>query len=335
MKTKAKTTLHDVAAAAGVSIATASKALNDVPVSAANKQKVLKAAAHLGYVANETARALKRKRSHTIGLIFSETVATRQLGLLDAMSGALESAGYSLICATARADANVYDVLMRRFLERRVDGLFCVTPPERLASARDYRSAGIPIVVVTERSQAVRDQPLVRPSIEEAVRTSLTEMVGLGHHRILALDDGAGNLGLTKIDPRVRRRIDVDLIALSDAGSLDQLVQHQVLRPDSRPTLISATLPYAEGVLAACRAVGITIGVDLSVMALTNSTNEQRAEQLDLSSLFIQPELLGIAAAKQMLQLIDSKQVPKELTVEVGTWNPRGSVGRYPGSTKR
>jgi LacI family transcriptional regulator len=112
--TKAKATLHDVAAAAGVSIATASKALNDVPVAASNKTKVLKAAARLGYVVNESARALRSNRSYTIGLIFSELSTTRGLGLLDSMSGALESAGYSLICATARADTNAYDVLMRR-----------------------------------------------------------------------------------------------------------------------------------------------------------------------------------------------------------------------------
>jgi DNA-binding LacI/PurR family transcriptional regulator len=43
---------------------------------------------------------------------------------LDALSATVEQGGYSLLISTARGDAKTYELLMRRFLERRVDGLF-------------------------------------------------------------------------------------------------------------------------------------------------------------------------------------------------------------------
>src|SRR5580698_4212384 len=65
-----KVTLHQVAARAGVSIATASRALNGLAVSAPAQNRVRQAVAELGYVANEAARSLRSDRTLTMGLIF-------------------------------------------------------------------------------------------------------------------------------------------------------------------------------------------------------------------------------------------------------------------------
>ena len=54
-----KVTLHEVAARAGVSIATVSRALNGLAVSKANRTRVEAAARELGYVPNEAARTLR------------------------------------------------------------------------------------------------------------------------------------------------------------------------------------------------------------------------------------------------------------------------------------
>ena len=89
-----RATLHDVAAHAHVSIATVSRALNGLPVSQDSHERVLKAAAELGYVANEAARALRRDRSHTMGLIFFQLRSTLGIELLDSLSESIEDAGY-------------------------------------------------------------------------------------------------------------------------------------------------------------------------------------------------------------------------------------------------
>jgi len=326
LATKSKATLHDVAVAAKVSIATASKALNGLTVSAANKVRVLKAAEKLGYVVNDTARALRSNRSHTIGLIFSELSSTRGIGLLDSMSATLETAGYSLICATARADAAAYDRLMRRFLERRVDGIFCVSPPDELPSVQRYQSAGIPIVVVTERSKALASLPLIHPSINAATAASMKDVLGCGHRRVLSIDDGLQKYSLDTLDTRLRDVISIELRSLLDVGALDDLVRTTLLQKE-RPTLISAFQPQAEAILFACRASGVKVPGDFSLIALTHVGNEKRAADLGLSSILFRPELLGAEAATQMLFALDGKKVAKNISVEVGGWTRRRSVG--------
>jgi len=328
-KSSAKATLHNVASVAGVSIATASKALNGLPVSADNKAKVLKVAARLGYVVNETARALRSNRSNTVGLIFNELKSIRGIGVVDAMSAALESSGHSLVFATARSDARNYDTLMRRFLERRVDGLICVMPPTQLPSVRDYAAAGIPIVVVTEPSAAPPEQSSVHPSSDAAVRAALTAVFEFGHRRMLSLDDGSSNFSLNRIDPEWRRRIAIEQMRLQDAGSLDRLV-HNVLAQQDRPTLIIAYEAQAEALLAVCKALEVAIPQDLSIVALTQSANEERAAQLNLSSVYLRSEVLGAEAVKQMVALLNGERSHKRVSVEVGSWHARESTGRAP-----
>src|SRR5215472_10606790 len=66
-------TLHDIAAAAGVSVATASRVLNgDDRVGAERRASVLQAAGELGYVANRAARSLRTRRSGTIAVVLAE-----------------------------------------------------------------------------------------------------------------------------------------------------------------------------------------------------------------------------------------------------------------------
>src|SRR5262245_39616550 len=90
-----RATLHDVAARAQVSIATVSRALNGLPVSPDNHERVHKAAEELGYVANEAARALRNERSHTMGLIFFDLRSELGIELLDPLSEWIEAAGYA------------------------------------------------------------------------------------------------------------------------------------------------------------------------------------------------------------------------------------------------
>jgi DNA-binding LacI/PurR family transcriptional regulator len=326
LKRKPKVTLHEVAEAAGVSIATVSKTLNNLHVSSTSRKKVLEAASRLDYVANHTARVLRGGVSMTIGLIFSELSTTRGVNLLDAMSAALDAAGYSLICATARADADVYEVLMSRFLERRIDGLFCVTPPPCLPSVSRYEAAGIPIVALTERSAAVAAHPLVRPSIAVAARAAMRDIVAFGHRHILSIDDGSRNLSLATLDGRWLKQVSIEQVRLGEIGDLSELVR-TLHRRKNRPTLISAFQPQAEGLLAVCNAMGMRVGRDLSIIALTQASDEDRPGRLGLSSVTLRPELLAAEAAAHMLALLQGTGSKQDRRVELGCWNPRSSLG--------
>ena len=70
---KKRATIKDVAALAGVSAATVSRALDDRPeISSETKERVRSACAQLGYVPNAAARGLSGHATHTIGLVLPD-----------------------------------------------------------------------------------------------------------------------------------------------------------------------------------------------------------------------------------------------------------------------
>ena len=82
--------IKDVAAAAGVSVATVSRVLSNGPVSDALRTRVVNAVAQLGYRPNLSARRLRSQHSQTVGLIVSDI----RNPFFTAVSRAVEDAAY-------------------------------------------------------------------------------------------------------------------------------------------------------------------------------------------------------------------------------------------------
>ncbi len=140
-------TIKDVARAAGVSISTASYALNGKGnVSEATRAKVLEAAKQLNYQKNGLATDLKRSRTRTIALILNDLSGPYYSELIRGVQATALENGYDLIaCSSFGGD----DSTAAKFLkEKRVDGVIISAhnlPDERiLESARK----GFPVVVL-------------------------------------------------------------------------------------------------------------------------------------------------------------------------------------------
>ena len=125
-------TLEEVAAAAGVSRATASRVINGSPrVSMPAKTAVDKAVADLGYVPNRAARQLVTRRTDSIGLVVSEP-ETRVFsepffsGALRGVSEALSSTDMHLVLLMAQNDA--HRARLERYVQNRhVDGVLLMS----------------------------------------------------------------------------------------------------------------------------------------------------------------------------------------------------------------
>lgn len=327
-RTASPVTLHDVAAEANVSIATVSRALNGLLVSRESEARVHRAVAKLGYVANQTARALRAERSFTLGVVFLELSTGRGLGLLDALSSTVETAGYSLLIATARGDEQAYARLLRRFVERRVDGLFCVSPIGNTDSASFCSKAGIPVLALRTRSDVFRGIPLVEPTFAAAGERCTAELHQLGHRRLAFIDDetqisNVGMVGANWRDPR----LEVERVRLDEIGGIDEWIQRLRSRKNG-PTVIAAFERQAEAALAVCRASAVAVPGDLSILAVSTAGDEARAERLGLSSVLLDSNRLGTTAGKTMLAWLEGTKPKKNLSVEVGTWIPRATTGR-------
>jgi len=90
-------TIYEVAALAGVSPATVSRVLNDVPVSPAYADKVRHAASELNYTPNRTARNLRRRSSEVIALIIPDIENPFFTALARGVEDSAQVAGYSVV----------------------------------------------------------------------------------------------------------------------------------------------------------------------------------------------------------------------------------------------
>jgi LacI family transcriptional regulator len=258
-----KATLHDVAAHARVSIATVSRALNGLPVSEPNLARVQRAAAELGYVVNQAARGLRSDRTLTIGLIFPRLRAHAGLELLDALAGAVEDRGYTLLVATALGDGARYDLLMRRFLERRVDALVCVHPSGDGETLERYRAADVPVLALFSRPGAFRRVPLVAPSLAGAAERVAKRLAALGHTRVALVlrEERTGPIlavcsALKKVGVAIQRH--------APGSDPRAIASALATRPDAA-TAVVAYYRDAVQLLGACRELRLAVPEQLSI----------------------------------------------------------------------
>jgi LacI family transcriptional regulator len=119
--------LSDVARGAGVSLATASRALSDPElVRADTRSRVRDVAAMLGYVPHGAARALATRRSRTIGAVFPPVDNPIFAAATQALAHDLAAAGYTLLLATHEYDPAGELGATRALIERGVDGVVLV-----------------------------------------------------------------------------------------------------------------------------------------------------------------------------------------------------------------
>src|SRR6476661_5427994 len=128
--TERPATLRDVATAAGVHPATASRALNPgtrLLVSEETAQRVLDAAARLGYRPNPVARSLRTRRSNSIGVLIPDLNNPLFPPIVRGLEDKLAAAGYVALLGNTDADASRERTLFEQMRARHVDGFVLAT----------------------------------------------------------------------------------------------------------------------------------------------------------------------------------------------------------------
>jgi len=331
---ESRVTLHEVAARADVSIATASRALNGLPVSAKNLARVRKAVTDLGYVPNEAARALRSERTQTMGCLFFDLTSTLGIDLLDGLSESIEDAGYSLLISTARGDRERYDRLMRRFLERRIDALFCIQPRGPAESLAHYRAADVPVLALLSRSDAFGDVPLLTPSFSDAATALADHLRTLGHRCVALVHPDRPRGPHTAIGRALRARgVDVCEIVPSEAGGMSEILAHR-LGQEPRVTALVAGTPYARGLQSACETAGVSVPSDLSLVSVSDIGSDTGQKRRGLSTLVIDPHRLGRAAGAAMLASLEGMRPAPAVRVQGADFVPRASTGPAPAARR-
>lgn len=121
-------TLSDVAALAGVSVSTVSRALDgNTRIPEPTRRKITEAATTLGFKRNISARSLRTQSSMLIGVVVPDIAIAFYATVLKAAQNVLEAAGYQVVVMNTERDAQHEAAALRTLQARQVDGLLVAT----------------------------------------------------------------------------------------------------------------------------------------------------------------------------------------------------------------
>lgn len=185
-------TIHDVAGEAGVSASTVSHVINRTrPVDPLTEARVRDAIARLGYRPNLLARSLRRRSTHTIGLLVPDNSNPFFADVARVIEDAGFDRGYSVILCNSDLSEEKQNTYLDVLLAKRVDGIILVssglvTEDGGVALVDRIHADGVPCVVVDrDLSETPVDQVLVDNHL--GGRQAAEYLVGLGHRQIAML----------------------------------------------------------------------------------------------------------------------------------------------------
>src|ERR1700721_1758672 len=149
-------TLRDVAAAARVHPATASRALTPEPrllVSEDTARRVTAAAAKLGYRPNPVARSLRTRRSHTVGVIIPDLTNPLFPPIVRGLEDRLAAAGYVALIGNTDGDGERERLVFEQMRARHADGIVLATAHLSDPLLAEAGKTGLPVVLVNRMAQ--------------------------------------------------------------------------------------------------------------------------------------------------------------------------------------
>jgi LacI family transcriptional regulator len=322
--------LKDIAQLAGVSVMTVSKALRDEPdVSTATKAKIKQLAQQTGYVPDCSAQGLRTKTTKLFGLVIPAPTNPVYARIVFAIEERAHELGYDLLIAHTLNQPDREDLALRRFLSRRVDGLF-ITPVYRFeAEARIYQEITIrkvPAVLLGPPAPFCKNFPAIE--IEElAASYNVTKhLIQLGHKKIAYLTGPPATPWAHERFEGYRRAlreagIEVDDRMVFAAGNTIEdgiKATLQMLNEDCHPTAVQAVSDLvAIGCAETLLAQGFKIPADVSLAGFGNILPAE-FYRVPLTTVRQPKYRLGIAAMEAMKSLLRGEQIqPKRLSAEI------------------
>jgi LacI family transcriptional regulator len=331
--------LADVARLADVSLATASRALNQPEiVRPAIRERVQKAVTTLAYTPDRTAKALSSGKSRIIGAVVPTLGNAIFAHGVEALQERLGERGYTLLLSNSQYDPDKELRQVGAFLEQGVDGMVLVGDffaPELLPL---IRRRGIPFVT-TYVCASRHDIPAIGIDNFQATREVAEYLIELGHRRFAIV----ANTALP--NDRSQARLKGMLSALNDSGipiapnSIVEVTQPTIangrrafatlLAADPRLTAILCTTDaLAVGVLAEARHLGIRVPKDLSVVGFDDV---EIAAEVDppLTTVNVPATEISRLAADHLVGVIAGNSIP--MTTQLAArLVVRGSTDRAP-----
>jgi LacI family transcriptional regulator len=266
--------LRDVARIAGVSVATASLALNGQPgVATQTRRRIAAAAEQLGYHANPQAQALRRGRTTTYGFVVRNFANPFFLEVLSGAQQVAAESGATLLVLDSRYSPERERRHVREMAAQRVAGL-AIAPVGSGESIRLWQELrpGAPVVALNGSADGITGVSRVSPDSAAAVQLPMNRLAELGHARIaflaapphlMADPDRLYHFRRRAAELGVQPRVMYSPLTIADV----QRATVTVLSGPAAPTAIITNSDYtAHGVYKAARQLSLPVGRGVSVV---------------------------------------------------------------------
>lgn len=320
-QSKSPVTIQDVARAAGVSVSTVSRVLNDKDdVAATTYERVQNIIAEMGYTSSLAAKSLRSRKTNVVGLIMPSLEDSYTIEVMRGVNHGIIESHYDLLVYTS-GDFRInnsaqkerhYASLLNNSL---TDGVIIVAPVSNqfttngplVAIDTNIETPGCPVVIATNRDGAI---------------TAMDYLLELGHRRIGFVG------GRTDLQSGIRR-LQGYLDSLEAAGipADPALIQEgnftweagyycgqRLLTLDQRPTAIfAANDQSAFGVIRAAHELGLQIPRDVSIVGFDNVPEAAYHLPTGLTTVDQSVREMGLVATEMLIDMIDGKPLEQQV----------------------
>ncbi|WP_460772739.1 LacI family DNA-binding transcriptional regulator [Microbacterium sp. GXF7504] len=314
-------TIHDVAAAAGVSVATVSKAVNGrYGVSSETSARVMAAVEELGYESSLVASSMRSRTTGVIGVLVAD-FEPFSAEVLKGVARGLADTGYDLMAYSgAHQHGTGWE---RRSLSRLsgtlIDGAIMVTPTVVNVSAE------VPLVAVDPHTGG-GGLPTVESDSYGGAQQAVRYLIELGHRRIGFIAGRPDLRSAAARDAGYRAALaDAGIPfdpALVGVGRYEEDVAREAARrmltlPDRPTAIFAANDLSALSIVGVAHDLGLEVPADLSVVGFDDVPDASRADPA-LSTVAQPMQRLGAAAATLIMRLMRG-EVPEATHIRLPT----------------
>ncbi|PZE24206.1 LacI family transcriptional regulator [Curtobacterium sp. MCBD17_034] len=310
--------ITDVAALAGVSIGTASKALNDTgQLRQETRERVRAAAAKLGFVVDARGRALSSGRSYTVGMITTDSFGRFSIPVMLGAEDVLSAGQMAVLMCDTRDDIVRENHYVRSLSSRRVDGVIVTG---RSAEARPPIRVDMPVVYAFTPSTSPDD---VSITLDDAAGAALLadHLVAIGRRRVAYVTGPQHHSAAHRRAESAQARLGDRLVGQPLYGEWSerwgrQAVDLLVHGGADLDAIACGSDQIARGVCDRLRELGRSVPHDVAVTGFDDWDVMALASRPPLTTVNLRLEELGRQAGRALLALIDGDTPERRLAVQ-------------------
>jgi LacI family transcriptional regulator len=328
-------TIRDVARAAGVSVATVSRAFNDSgPVHAETKQRIREVALAMRYVPNGAARTLTTSKANACGVLLPDLYGEFFSEVIRGIDQTARRQGHHILVSSSHDDQAELEAAVRA-MRGRVDGLILMLPDIDIRAVQANLPDQIPVVLINAADGAGAFDTITVDNYGGAY-AMVRHLLATGRDKVAIITGSPRNhdarerlrgYSAALWDGGAEWRADWEIPGdFTEAGGYRAAKALAMLDP--RPNAVfAANDAMAIGALSAFRELGLLVPVDIAVGGF-DDVPMSRYMSPPLTSVHVAISELGVQAMTTLLDAVrDQNQHVRRRIVLSATLRVRDSCG--------